>query len=115
MQRGTRIYLWPKFSEYPVARHFVYLERSIWDAISKTLLACTVATPRRVGFARGGKLLPFVTPVCRPGNGFPQGSCFRDRGRGARFRSKDFQGSPRLAETILLRYNRTHIPAIARP
>ena len=59
MQRGTRIYLWPKFSEYPVARHFVYRERSIWDAISKILLACTVATPGRVGFARGGKLLPF--------------------------------------------------------
>ncbi len=48
------------FSEYPVARHFVCPERSIWGAISKTLLACILATLGRVGFARGRKLLPFL-------------------------------------------------------
>jgi hypothetical protein len=48
------------FSEYPVARHFVCPQRSIWGAISKTLLACILATLGRVGFARGGKLLPFL-------------------------------------------------------
>ena len=48
------------FSEYPVARHFVCPKRSIWGAISKTLLAWTLVTPGRVGFARGRKLLPFL-------------------------------------------------------
>ena len=48
------------FSEYPVARHFVCAKRSIWGAISKTLLPYILVTLGRVGFARGRKLLPFL-------------------------------------------------------
>ena len=61
MQRGTRIYLWPKCSpSTPLRATSSALERCIWGAISKTLLACILATLGRVGFARGGKLLPFL-------------------------------------------------------
>jgi hypothetical protein len=61
------------FSEYPVARPFVCPKRSTWGAISKTLLACTLVTPGRVGFARGRKLLPFLFyRLSREPSEFPQ-------------------------------------------